>query len=80
MINQIYGLFDFIQTNGSIKRFTERTKPRQQIDQSQHGTRKREQGGSFLWNLNVIDRCYFNLTKQTAKIKLFSVESKNGQS
>ena len=26
VINQIHGLFDFIQTNGSIKRFTERTK------------------------------------------------------
>ena len=35
VINQKHGLFDFIQTNGSIKRFTERTKPRQKIDQSQ---------------------------------------------
>ena len=43
VINQIHGLFDFIQTNGSIKRFTERTKPRQIIDQSQHGICKREQ-------------------------------------
>ena len=29
VIKKIHGLFDFIQTNGSIKRFTERTKPRQ---------------------------------------------------
>ena len=43
VINQVHGLFDFIQTNGSIKRFTERTKPRQKTDQSQHGMRKREQ-------------------------------------
>ena len=43
VINQVHGLFDFIQTNGSIKRFTERTKPRQKIDQSQHGMCKREQ-------------------------------------
>ena len=43
VINQIHGLFDFIRTNGSIKKFTERTKPRQQIDQSHHVIRKREQ-------------------------------------
>ena len=43
MINQIHGLFDFIQTNGSIKRFTQRTKSRQKSNQSQHDTRKREQ-------------------------------------
>ena len=29
VINQIHGLFDLSQANGSIKRFTERTKPRQ---------------------------------------------------
>ena len=43
VINQVHGLFDFIQTNGSIKLFTERTKPRQNIEQSQHGMCKREQ-------------------------------------
>ena len=43
VIKQIHGLFDFIQTNGSIKGFTERTKPRQNIDQSQYDIRKREQ-------------------------------------
>ena len=43
VINQIHGLFDVIQTNGSIKRFAERTKPRQKTDQSQHDIRKREQ-------------------------------------
>ena len=43
MINQTHGLFDFIQTNGSIKRFTERIKARQKIDQSQHGINMREQ-------------------------------------
>ena len=43
IINQIHGLFDLIQTNGSIKRFTERTKPRQKFDQSQHAMHKREQ-------------------------------------
>ena len=43
VINQIHGLFDFIQTNGSKKRFAERTKPKQNIDQSQRGTCKREQ-------------------------------------
>ena len=43
VINQIHGLFNFIQTNGSIKRFAERTKPRQKTDQSQHDIRKREQ-------------------------------------
>ena len=43
VINQIHGLFDFIQTNGSIKRFAERTKPKQKIDQSQRSTCKREQ-------------------------------------
>ena len=43
VINQIHGLFDFIQTNGSIKRFTERTKTNQNTDQSQRGTCKREQ-------------------------------------
>ena len=43
VISQIHGLFDFIQTIGSIKKFTERTKPRQKIDQSQHDIRKREQ-------------------------------------
>ena len=43
VINQIHGLFDFIQTNGSIKRFTERTKQKQKTDQPQRGTCKREQ-------------------------------------
>ena len=43
VINQIHGLFGFIQTNGSIKRFTERNKPKQKTDQSQRGTCKREQ-------------------------------------
>ena len=43
MTKQKHDLFDFIQTNGSIESFTERTKPRQKIGQSQHGTRKREQ-------------------------------------
>ena len=43
VINQTHSLFDFIQTNGSIKKFTERTTPRQKIDQSQHDIRKREQ-------------------------------------
>ena len=43
VINQIHGLFNFIQTNGSIKRFADRTKPRQKTDQSQHDIRKREQ-------------------------------------
>ena len=43
VINQIHGLFDFIQTNGSIKRFTERTKTKQKTDQSQRGTCKHEQ-------------------------------------
>ena len=43
VINQIHGLFDFIQTNGIIKRFAERTKPKQKTDQSQRGTCKREQ-------------------------------------
>ena len=43
MIKQINGLFDFIQTNGIIKEFTERNKRGQKIDQSQHGTHKREQ-------------------------------------
>ena len=43
VINQIHGLFDFIQTNESIKRFAERTKPKQKTDQSQRGTCKREQ-------------------------------------
>ena len=43
VINQIHSLFNFIQTNGSIRRFTERTKPRQKIDQSQHDIRKRKQ-------------------------------------
>ena len=42
VINQIHGLFHFIQTNGSIKRFTERAKSKQKIDQSQHGTHKGE--------------------------------------
>ena len=43
VINQIHGIFEFIQTNRSIKRFTERTKPKQKTDQSQRGTCKREQ-------------------------------------
>ena len=43
VINQIHGFFDFMQTNGSIKRFAERTKQKQKIDQSQRGTCKREQ-------------------------------------
>ena len=43
VINQIHGLFDFIQTNLSIKRFTKRTKIETKTDQSQRGTYKREQ-------------------------------------
>ena len=43
VINQIHGRFDFYQTNGSTKRFTEQSKPREKIYQSQHGTRKSEQ-------------------------------------
>ena len=39
----MHRLFDFIQTNGSIKRFGERTKPKQKTDQSQDDICKREQ-------------------------------------
>ena len=44
MINQIHGLFDGIQTNGSIKEFAERNRPRNKTDQSQHSTHKHERG------------------------------------
>ena len=43
VINQIHGLFDFIQLNGSIKRFTNEQNRDKNIDQSQHDIRKREQ-------------------------------------
>ena len=34
VINQIHGLFEFIQTNGSIKEFAEQTEPRNKSHQS----------------------------------------------
>ena len=40
---QTHGPFDFIQTNGSIKKLTKRNNPRQKIDKSQNGTHEREQ-------------------------------------
>ena len=43
MMNQIHGLIDFIQTNGSVKKFAERNKPKQNVDQSQHCAYRREQ-------------------------------------
>ena len=43
VINQIHSLFEFIQTNGSIKEFAERTEPRNKSDQSQRGIHKRKQ-------------------------------------
>ena len=39
VINQIYGLFDFIRTIGTITQFFERTTPLQRTDQSQRGLR-----------------------------------------
>ena len=42
VINQIHGLFEFIQTNGSKKEFAERTEPRNKSDQSQRGIHKRK--------------------------------------
>ena len=43
MINQIHSLFEFIQTNGSIKEFAERTEPRNKSDLSERGIHKRKQ-------------------------------------
>ena len=47
VINQIHGLFEFIQTNGSIKEFAERTEQRNKSDQSQRGIHKRKQNDKF---------------------------------
>ena len=44
VINQIHGLFNFVQTNGSIKEFAERIRPRNKTDHSQLSTRKHERG------------------------------------
>ena len=41
--NQVYGLFDFNRTIGSITEFIERTTPPQQTDQSQRGRHTRAQ-------------------------------------
>ena len=70
MINQLHGLFDFIQTNGSIKRFTERTKPRQKIDQSQHDIRKREQNKQ---NHSLEASLPLNGVNPTSSIKLLNL-------
>ena len=45
VINQIYGLFEFNQTRGSIKRFTEQATARENFNQSQgdKNTRERNQ-------------------------------------
>ena len=43
VINQIHGLLEFIQTNGSIKEFAEPTERRVKSDQSQRGIHKRKQ-------------------------------------
>ena len=48
VINQIHGLFDFIQANGSIKEFAERNRPRNKTDQSQLSTRKHERSEKFI--------------------------------
>ena len=47
VINEIYGLFEIFQTNGSIKRYIERTRPRTKIDQSQHYTHMLTEPKSF---------------------------------
>ena len=38
VIKQIHGIFEFIQTNGSIKEFAQRTEPRNKSDQSLRGS------------------------------------------
>ena len=43
VLNQIYGLFDFNQTQGSIRRFTEQATAREALDQSQCDKNIREQ-------------------------------------
>ena len=50
VVNQIYGLFDFNQTRGSIKRFTEQASARENSDQSQDdkNTRERNQNTHLL--------------------------------
>ena len=43
VVNQLYGLFEFNQTRGSIKRFTEQVTVRENSDQSQSDKNIREQ-------------------------------------
>ena len=74
VINQIHSLFNFIQTNGSIESFTERTKPRQKIDQSQHEIRKREQNNQ---NHSLETSLPLNGVKLTSKLLKFDQSAPN---
>ena len=46
VVNQIYGLFEFNQERGSIKRFTEQLNTRENFDQSQRDKNVREQNSN----------------------------------
>ena len=72
VINQIYGLFDFNRTVGSITQFIEQTTALQQTDQSQREQQMREQhrtGHSFETSLNSINL----LCKQPLKVSMDKV-------
>ena len=71
MIHQIYGLFDFRWTIGSITQFIEGTTPPQRTDQSQHGmrTRERNQTERSLETLSNSIKL-INSAKQPLKIRM----------
>ena len=46
VVNQIYGFFEFNRARGSIKRFTEQTTARENLDQSQQDKSVREQNSN----------------------------------
>ena len=46
VVNQIYGLFEFNRERGSIKRFIEQQKTRENLDQSQRVKNMREQNSN----------------------------------
>ena len=75
VINQIYGLFEFNRTIGSITLFIERTAASQQIDQSQQAKQSREQhltghsSETSLNNINLVN----SLSKQPSKASMDKV-------
>ena len=72
VVNQIYGLFEFNQTRGSIRRFTEQATAREALDQSQGDKNIREQNQN---NHSFKTSSLLNSADSKALVKTFPCSS-----